>query len=62
MGTYWYLDPKGDGSRQPVFEDEYVAALLTLLKKNQVEVNDKIILAEVENLRRKNRLKPTKLI
>ena len=55
MGSYWYLDPKGEGNLQPVFEDDYVAALQALLKKNQVEVNDKIILAEVENLRRKNR-------
>ena len=49
MGTYWYIDdPDSDGGVTPVFEDDYIAALLGIAKSNGIKITDKMILKEVK--------------
>lgn len=50
MGTYYYVDdPKSDWGFLPIYEDDYIAAILQLAKKSGVKITNKMILKEVKS-------------
>ena len=54
MGTYYYVkDLNSKNEMVPIYEDDYIAAILKIAKENGVEITDKMIAVEV-NKRWKN--------
>jgi hypothetical protein len=49
MGSYYYIN----GSKSDIPEDEYIQAILSIAKKQGVEITDNMILQEVENSQKK---------
>lgn len=55
MGSYYYIrDKDSDLKFTPVPEDEYVQAIFRIAKKQGVEITDKTILKEVENIEKES--------
>lgn len=51
MGSYYYISDKdSDLKFTPVPEDEYVQAIFRIAKRQGVEITDRMILKEVENI------------
>ena len=47
MGTYWYVDDPEEGL-VPVYEDDYVVAILSIARRSGVNITQKMILDEVK--------------
>lgn len=44
MGTYYYVkDLKMKSEMVPIYEDDYIAAILRIAKENGVEITDEMI-------------------
>lgn len=48
MGTYYYVkDLKTKNEMVPIYEDDYIAAILRIAKENGVEITDETIAKEI---------------
>ena len=48
MGTYYYVkDLSSKNEMVPIYEDDYIAAILRIAKKYGVEITDKMIAEEI---------------